>query len=51
MVNEKDIDKGKSITIRRRKDYWAEKARANVGMNNFDEIREIAKILYPESRL
>jgi microcin C transport system substrate-binding protein len=41
VVNEQDIEKGKSVTIRRRKDYWAEKARANVGLNNFDEIREV----------
>ena len=40
-IAEADIDKGKTITIRRRKDYWAEKDRRNVGMNNFDEVREI----------
>lgn len=40
IVNDQDIEKGKSVTIRRRKDYWAEKARSNVGLNNFDEIRE-----------
>jgi microcin C transport system substrate-binding protein len=34
-----DVKKGQSITVRRRKDYWGEKARANVGMNNFDELR------------
>ena len=39
IVNESDIQKGKSISIRRRKDYWAEKYRANVGLHNFDEIR------------
>ncbi|MFN7917191.1 MAG: extracellular solute-binding protein [Vicinamibacterales bacterium] len=39
-VEEADIVKGKSVTIRRRTDYWAEKARRNVGLNNFDEIRE-----------
>jgi microcin C transport system substrate-binding protein len=39
IVNESDIQKGKSISIRRRKDYWAEKYRANVGAGNFDEIR------------
>jgi microcin C transport system substrate-binding protein len=38
-ISENDIDKGKSITARRRRDYWAEKARANVGLNNFDELR------------
>ena len=34
-----DIDKGNSVTVRRRKDYWAEKARANVGLNNFDQVK------------
>src|SRR5262249_6562815 len=36
-----DIDKGKSITIRRRKDYWGEKYRANVGQNNIDQFRRV----------
>lgn len=40
-VEEADVVKGKSITMRRRTDYWAEKVRRNVGMNNFDEIREV----------
>jgi microcin C transport system substrate-binding protein len=40
-VTDADVIKGKSITIRRRKDYWAEGYRRNVGRNNFDEIREI----------
>jgi len=39
VVNEPDVQKGKSITIRRRKDYWAEKYRANVGSYNFDSIQ------------
>ncbi len=39
IILESDVTKGQSITVRRRKDYWAEKARANVGMNNFDELR------------
>ena len=39
LVREEDIAKGRSITVRRRKDYWAEKARASVGLGNFDEIR------------
>ena len=38
-IREEDIVKGKSISVRRRKDYWAEKARSNVGANNFDELR------------
>ena len=41
IVNESDIVKGRSVTLRRRPDYWAEKDRRNVGTGNFDEIREI----------
>ena len=41
IVTTADIEKGKQIHIRRRKDYWAEKARRNIGSGNFDEIREI----------
>ena len=40
-IREEDIDKGKSITVRRRKDYWGEKTRANVGLYNFDELRYV----------
>ena len=40
-VNDADIIKGKSVSLRRRTDYWAEKQRRNVGLNNVDEIREI----------
>ena len=40
-ITEQDIDRGNRITIRRRTDYWAESARANVGLFNFDEITEI----------
>ncbi len=39
-VEDADIQKGKSVSIRRRTDYWAEKYRRNVGVNNFNEIRE-----------
>ena len=39
IINESDIQKGKSLSVRRRKDYWAEKARLSAGLNNFDEIR------------
>ncbi len=39
-ITEQDIDRGNRITIRRRTDYWAEGARANVGLYNFDEITE-----------
>ena len=41
VVHETDVVKGRSLAIRRRTDYWAEDARRNVGLNNFDEIREI----------
>lgn len=40
-VTPADIEKGKSIRIKRRPDYWAEKYRRNIGTGNFDEIREI----------
>lgn len=41
-VAEADVVKGKSVTIRRRPTgYWGEKMRRNVGLNNFDEIREV----------
>ncbi len=40
-IHEEDIEKGKAITVRRRKDYWAETARANVGQNNFDALRYV----------
>jgi len=38
-ILEADIDRGRSIIARRRKDYWAGNARANVGTGNFDELR------------
>jgi microcin C transport system substrate-binding protein len=38
-LREEDVKKGQSITLRRRNDYWATKARANVGVFNFDELR------------
>ncbi len=41
VINQSDVVKGRSLTIRRRKDYWAEKERRNIGLGNFDEIREI----------
>ena len=41
MISPGDVDKGKSIKIRRRKDYWAINQRRNVGTSNFDEIQEI----------
>lgn len=39
-LSEADVVKGKTITIRRRNDYWGEKQRRNVGANNFDALRE-----------
>lgn len=41
ILKEADIVKGRSITLRRRPDYWAEKQRRNIGTGNFDEIREV----------
>jgi len=40
-VTEADIEKGKSVSIRRRNDYWASKYRANVGVYNFDVVKPI----------
>jgi microcin C transport system substrate-binding protein len=39
LIDIKDINKGQSIMIRRRSDYWAEKERFNIGLNNFDMVR------------
>lgn len=41
VVPAEDVDKGKSVTMRRRTDYWAENYRRNIGVNNFDAIREV----------
>lgn len=41
IVNTADVDKGRSIRIHRRPDYWAEKYRRNIGTGNFEEIREV----------
>lgn len=41
MVDEKDVDRGNTIRIRRRTDYWAANYRRNVGLYNFNEIRVI----------
>ncbi len=41
IVNDSDIEKGKSVTLRRRKDYWAEKYRVNIGQNNFDQYKSV----------
>ena len=36
-----DVDKGKTVRIKRQPNYWAEKYRRNIGTGNFDEIREV----------
>ncbi len=41
ILHEADIDRGNSVTVRRRTDYWAEHHRVNVGLNNFDEVTDI----------
>ena len=40
-VRDADVVKGKSLSLRRRPDYWAVKHRRNIGTGNFDEIREV----------
>jgi microcin C transport system substrate-binding protein len=39
LIDLNDINKGQSIMIRRRSDYWAEKEKFNTGLNNFDLVR------------
>ncbi|RPI18356.1 MAG: ABC transporter substrate-binding protein [Ignavibacteriae bacterium] len=39
MIDVKDVNKGQSIMIRRRSDYWAEKEKYNTGLFNFDLVR------------
>jgi microcin C transport system substrate-binding protein len=39
IIKPEDIHKGNSLTLRRRQDYWGEKARWNIGLNNFEEVR------------
>jgi microcin C transport system substrate-binding protein len=39
IIREEDVKKGNSISARRRTDYWNAKARMNVGMYNFDELK------------
>jgi len=39
IVRDEDVIKGKSLSIRRRADYWAEKERRNIGTANFEELR------------
>jgi microcin C transport system substrate-binding protein len=38
-ILEADIDRGRSITAKRRDDYWGADARANIGTGNFDQLR------------
>jgi microcin C transport system substrate-binding protein len=39
VIREGDISKGQSISVRRRNDYWAAKARGSIGTANFDDLR------------
>jgi microcin C transport system substrate-binding protein len=39
IIREADVNKGNSISLRRRPDYWAGTTRRMVGRGNFDEIR------------
>ncbi len=41
IINEQDVNKGNSVRIRKRNDYWAESHRRNVGLNNFAAINQI----------
>jgi len=38
-IDEKDVEKGVTIHVRRRPNYWAEKSRRNVGAYNFDDFQ------------
>ncbi|HWV58526.1 MAG TPA: extracellular solute-binding protein [Longimicrobiales bacterium] len=38
-LEESDINRGNSITLRKRNDYWAADYRRNVGLYNFSELR------------
>jgi microcin C transport system substrate-binding protein len=41
IVHERDVNKGNAVRITRRTDYWAEKHRRNVGVNNFATINQL----------
>ena len=41
IIYEEDIDKGNSVTMRRRDDYWAANDRASIGTANFDAYESI----------
>ena len=38
-IAESDVEKGRTIHVRRRPNYWAEKSRRNVGTANFDDMQ------------
>ena len=40
IITEQDVNKGNSVRIRKRTDYWSEKDRRNVGLNNFATINQ-----------
>ena len=40
IITEQDVNKGNSVRMRKRNDYWAEKDRRNVGLNNFATINQ-----------
>ena len=40
IISEQDVNKGNSVRIRKRTDYWSEKDRRNVGLNNFATINQ-----------
>jgi microcin C transport system substrate-binding protein len=40
-ISEQDVNKGNSVVLRKRNDYWAERQRRNVGVNNFASINQI----------
>jgi len=39
-INEQDVQRGRSLTIRKRPDYWAAKHRRSIGTANFDQIQQ-----------
>ncbi len=41
VINEQDVNKGNSVRIHKRNDYWAERYRRNVGLNNFASINQL----------
>ena len=40
-IREQDVERGRSIRIRRRNDYWAANHRRNIGTSNFDEVQQV----------